>query len=837
MSRWSARAGTRRLACAAAVLAIAVSSCGDDSDGLAVDASSDAASFDASSDASSPGSPSGSDAASSCSGSAGCRCDDGACDQGLICRAGRCVQCEPGDRNCPCIDDERCDNGFVCLAGLCTVETCVVGRESCPCEQGACDDGLGCATDGLCVTCRADMSGCPCIGDSCSLDLLCDLSTSLCRKPVGCKALRAAGQCQEHQACLEGPGRDAECVPEACEAGYRWDAAAQSCVSCPDCATGASCLASAAGVGDECAAAYRTCIEADGFARCAGCVAGADEVAGVCLPKNRCGSEVCTDEQYCDRLAETCLRLPCPAGQAKGAEPGATCTPCTNSCGGVGFSGRYWPFRTQTGRCVCETFPGFFGEASGFKAERCDADDDGWVRQEADDPAIHEDEALLQNARCDILKVERVVLTDEYGGTQVIDSCRDEGFVVNGSGAPCTQPFALRLLETQRNDSPNAVSSQTTPRYTSGAGGRRLTGGELNSLTKACVDELGDFDGNGVEDLNQVQQVDFLPSSPDDERLAAFSYFVELYHSYYRERGAGETAGSLVIAERSRCDANAFPLHYSPSDAYETGSNVSPGYWRSCSRFRDPGFDGAQTEAGTDFARFSCSSATGSCGPALAGPAHPSLRYDDVDPTTTLLRNAGLCELEGNAPADARFRGLGHHSQFRCVRVTDIPAAPEELPPAEFAAGGKWTFNACTARTCAAGAQCEERQAVSDMGGYEPLLDCEAVVPVRNQVGFALRNYQPYGTSPVYTTHNPPAPATYQGGCVNEDVEWGAKLCPEPEFARGYELQSFGRYSCYGNKSRFLWASSAAGVLRPSLYWSSDPLSLPDNGSLWCFEE
>ena len=829
------------LACATAIVAIAVFGCSSDEPDAPVDASSDAATVDASADASAGGVQGRGDAGSGCTaGSRGCRCADSTCDAGLLCRAGRCVACEPGSRDCPCIDGSSCSDGLVCLFTVCTIDTCIAGSEACPCNQGACDDGLACGTDGLCRACRADMSGCPCIGDSCSLDLLCDLSTSLCRKPVSCKALRDSGQCEAHQACLEGSGVDAVCVPEACEAGYRWDTDAQSCVACPDCATGPSCLASAAGVGDECAAAYRTCVEADGLARCDACVEGADEVDGACLPKNRCGSAVCTDAQYCDRLAEQCLKLPCPTGQAKGVELGASCTACTNSCAGVGFSGRYWPFRTQTGRCVCETFPGFYGEASGFKAERCDADGDGWVRKEADDAAIREDEALLQNARCDILQVERVILSDEYGGTKVIDSCRDEGFVEHGSGASCTQPFALRLLETQRNDSPNPMTSKATPKYTSGEGGRRLTGAELNSLTKACVDELGDFDGNGVEDLDQAQPVDFSPSSPDDERLEAFSYFVELYHSYYQEPTSGQTTGSLVIAERSRCDANTFPFHYSTSDAYQSGTNVSHGYWRSCSRFRDPGFDAARSEAGMDFARFSCGTAVGSCGVSLtgAGPAHPSLRYDDVDTATTLLRGTGLCELGGNAAADDRFRGLGHQSQFRCMRVTDVPASPEEAAPAEFAPGGKWTFNACRARSCTgAGAECEERRAVSDMGGYEPLLDCEPVTPVRNQVGFALRNYQPYGTTPVYTTHNPPAPASYQGGCVNEDVEWGAKLCPQPEFALGYEAQSFGRYSCYGNKSRFLWAASANGALRPTLYWSSDPQSLPDNESLWCFEE
>jgi hypothetical protein len=520
------------------------------------------------------------------------------------------------------------------------------------------------------------------------------------------------------------------------------------------------------------------------------------------------------------------------------------CEACTNSCSGPGLTGRYWPFRSKTDKCVCETYPGFFLEAGAFMAEQCDADRDGWVRKEADDSAIRDDEALLQNARCKLLRAERVILRDEYGGTLTLNSCRTEGFVV--AGGACNEAFPLRLLEGPRNDMPGPVSSTKTPVYGRGDAGRRLTGVELNGLTKACVSDLGDFDEDGAEDLNQVQPYQFEPGSDDRARLAGFAYFIELLRAYYAPPTASQMLGSLVIEERSRCDASRFPFHYGANDAYgmAQGAAADPGYWRTCTRYRDATFNRSTSEPGYDFGQYACTDPTGSCGCTdptgscdgkLPGAASATVDYGNINPNQTLLRDVGLCALDGKTPADGKFRGLNHSSQFRCLRATDNPSRSNESAPSSFAPGAQWAFNNCSAHSCdGASGDCAENKPFGSAGAAEPLLDCQVGMPESNQVGFAARPYQAYGTGELYTQKS--APAAYQGGCINEDQEWGDKLCPVPEFARGYETDSFGRYSCYGDKSRWIWLGPAAMGVRSTMYWSSGDPGSPANGSGWSYE-
>lgn len=676
----------------------------------------------------------------------------------------------------------------------------------------------------VCRACRADLPGCPCIGGSCSQGLIC--TADICRAGPTCGDLRAKGECFANQACTEQPGVGGACVVDACEAGFVFDKDMGGCVPCEGCVTGRSCVASTAGIGDECAALYRSCEESTGFAACGGCADGADFVEGRCVPKVRCGDNVCTEGEYCDRLSKTCAALPCPAGSAKSVGATGSCGVCSTSCTGTGLTGRYWPFRTRTDKCVCETFEGFYLEASALKAELCDADGDGWVRREADDSAIREDTALLQNARCDIRRVDRVVLRDEYGVEQALDSCRNEGFVRTGDA--CSERFPLRLLETARNDGQGSMSSPQTPLY--GSAGRSLRGEELNGLTKACVSDLGDFDDDGVEDLNQVQPRTFAGESSDTDRLRAFAYFVELYSARYLAPST-RPYGDLVISERSRCAD--FPLHFSGNDSRGVvgpGSS-DPSYWRTCSRFRDPAYKDMPAQPGYDFAQWTCRAADGHCAGALPGPASPTLSYATVNPASTLMRDIGLCDLGGQPPKDALFRGFGHHTQFRCMKVTDTPQGPNEAPRAQFLAGGNWMFNACSARRCNADdPECKEARPALEGGTLDPYVDCTALTdgPQSNVVGFAMRRYLPYGSGAPYTTN------TYRGGCVNEDAEWAAKLCPAPEFKTGFLDNSFGRYSCYGAGSNWLWAENV-GSMRSTLIWAAAPGPVSSETPAWCY--
>src|SRR5262249_17972520 len=157
-----------------------------------------------------------------------------------------------------------------------------------------------------------------------------------------------------------------------------------------------------------------------------------------CVPQILCGTAACADNQYCDRFdaaGPTCKALPCGTGKAM-ATDGKTCSTCTRPCTGPGFTGRYWPFQTNDGSCVCETVPGYFvpGGGSG-QATLCDADEDGWVRADADDSTIHLNSALLQNARCNILSIDGVLLHDEYGISVEVASCT-EGLVMAPAAGP-----------------------------------------------------------------------------------------------------------------------------------------------------------------------------------------------------------------------------------------------------------------------------------------------------------------------------------------------------------------------------------------------------------------
>ena len=68
-----------------------------------------------------------------------------------------------------------------------------------------------------------------------------------------------------------------------------------------------------------------------------------------------------------------------------------------------------------------------------------------------------------------------------------------------------------------------------------------------------------------------------------------------------------------------------------------------------------------------------------------------------TDPAQVLMREHGLCHLGSAPPADGLWRGLNHHSQFKCVNVTSgglsntYDRRSAELGPAN----GQLTFNEC----------------------------------------------------------------------------------------------------------------------------------------------
>lgn len=774
-------------------------------------------------------------------GEAGCVCmSNGACESGLHCEEALCVRCEEGEGACPCAV-AGCEDGMACKNDVCVEADCEPGEDECACldDTPECGDGSYCDDNGMCRRCATDVPDCPCDDEGrCRGGLACedDHCVMVMTAPT-CEELFDNGTCTPHQLCDDRAEGGPVCTPETCERGYRWEDD-----ECRECETRDCSEPSKPSCDDDdpdsvaagCAEASRVCTDTDEGPRCGDCLAGLMEKDGECVRPIQCGGGTCEDTEYCDRDAGECKELPCEAGQALSRS--GSCAACPR-CEGRGLTGRSWPFQNDEGECICETLEGYFmPTASNSLAQPCDADGDGWVRKEADDAKVREDDAHRQNARCQVLSVDGVVLVDEYGVELEVGSCSPtEGLVKDPSEETCSQRLPLRLLETPRNDTPGFEHDKAPPyEHLAGVGdgGRRLEASELTSLTKACVTSNADYNDDGRSDLGEEQRGVAPQAAPlDQQRLRSFSYFTELYRGAYRAGSDGRPA-KFVIAERSRCDAD-FPLHYGGGASHVTiPDGPNPGYWRSCTRRRDADFDADGT--GYDFAQWTCDATTGSC--AASPPAHPEHDASTFTSKDKLVRGHGLCELEGQPPADGLWRGMGHHSQFKCVQVSGTatspdagryhrdefvaPRAPEQpRPPA-------MVLNLCEARGSA--------PAAAGSGSDAPEISCAAhdpskAVPAGVTVGWAAVNFIDYGDYRVQGQERPgdnngDPGVDYQRGCISEDAEYGPTwLCPYPSFVldKPRRDDSFGRYSC-GEDQNFLWAGDGNDNEAATLWWDGE---------------
>ena len=768
-------------------------------------------------------------------GEAACICRaNNTCNSGLRCTGGTCQTCPAGEMGCPCGTGDTCNTGLTCASGTCVTDTCMPGANGCPCRGSApqCDGTDYCDSMTVCQACSNDIIGCPCVSGVCVGNTTCDSTTQRCRAPVTCAQLRQMNMCLPNQECVEMNGMDATCTPATCVAGFKWTGTA--CVMCvsTNCANEPTCAAGVdGGLAQTCAAQNRICDANNGNAQCGACVAGfTDNGAGMCIRVPTCGTMTCPLTQYCDVSSGTprCEPLPCPSGQAR-PQTSNTCTPCSRSCTGPGVSGRIWPFRALDGSCVCETVEGYyFGTGSNADPTACDADGDGWVREEA--LAVRSDTlALLPNSRCTIKTIDRVRLVDEYNVAIEVRSCDvgllkvsaafADGGLVNGSlfggvgqlpngnlvpladgGSPCPNPVPLELVETQYNDIGRLMNAQA-PAY----GARRLLPEELNSLTKACVSTAADFNDNTIDDIREVQTNPRTANvTANRSRLEQFSYFMELYTSYVE-------GNALVIKERSRCDGT-FPFEYSGAGANQwvtdgdAGAGATP-YWRTCSRGRDATYNQTQANPGYDFAQYSCDFPTGGC--AIPDPPHAEI-VAPTNPLFQLVRKHGLCNLNGGTPADGKWRGMTAHSMFRCVSVVsqlDMNSQFYDTLNTRFGPGnGQLTFNTCTTVSCQGDGGCNVAQGTGAQT-RQPIIDCTATTSPNLGVGFALTNFRPDGG--------------YISGCANEDTQWGGYLCPYPTYSfNSTALEAnFGRYSCYGRPANFLWCGTPCNETISTLRW------------------
>jgi hypothetical protein len=786
-----------------------------------------------------------------CQADLACDANDGRCRAELTCALAACVPHQLCDEGAGGVDAqclEACEPGFVWQAGTCeerVVTTCAPGaldslRPQCDalnrdCVEDApgearCADCLagyleeaaqcralrtcvdaGCAAQNrACIeapavdaACGACLPGFVAQGNQCVPDLSCDDLDCAERhrtcggEPPRCGAcdlgfVEFAGNCEPAPTCDPGAPNS---IAEECAALDRECLFINDAAVCGECVAGTlqhpdsgRCEESVRCEDLPCEALGRDCV-GQPFAECADCTAGSrpatpGDPLSPCVPALTCADIACPPNEFClegQGLDDaSCVRSRCGPDSAFRLDT-QECVTCSNLlCGEVGETGNVWPVTQQfSDDCLCETQTGYYWDAGGaVRALPCDKDADGWVRVSAASALESDDPAVLDNARCALRKIDRIVLKNELGQTHEVRSCF-EGWLDDPNAVCAVEPVSL--YESTRNDDPDTLALDRAidaPSYAQGGVGRPLRAEEVNPLTKACVSVNADYNDDHQSDAAEYQGAEPAADLEDALRpFLGFSYFVELHRGYYLAPAANETFGRYVIEERSRCDAG-FPLVYAATEGT---------YAAGCTRNRDARFtDDTQTLApvGFDFARFGCGAdQSGTC--ELQPPVTEVGRPDAIPPH-------GLCDLATLPPADGLWRGMNHHSQFKCLVVSapgELPIdrlqAPHRVAASELYDGREssrpYQFNRCRVACpaldpdcsddCPVGAGCAASSITP--GGLKnpsrPVFACDAVpqsedgaaIPARS-VGFAAVRYLQ-------------GAGEYLRGCIDE---WNPSLIP-----------------------------------------------------------
>jgi hypothetical protein len=691
----------------------------------------------------------------------------GGCMEGFVLRSGECrepVRCDDlycADQNRDCTEaegdeDARCDacaeGTLESAGGPCVRQSCAMDADgaslgaTCAAQNRACttvDSGARCGgcyagyveIDGACqavVDCEA--RGCN------ENDRLCVVDDEGQARCTSCRAgyREIAGVCSVNPSATCDPAPAAGSVLEACasehrscvndtcgdcEAGYYWDTARGACTESVSC--------------DSCADARRECITENGANRCGGCAPDhiVDRASGECRPVVRCDDIDCAQGDVCvEATASTDALCRTDCGE-RAIFNGGVCVPCPG-CDAQDALGNATelgiePRATQNGECICQTAPSYFyslaGEVGAFP---CDADGDGWVRQSARVAYDLGDQVLRENARCALRFIDRFALVNERGDRlevpleaplPMFESDRNDDDVllqvtwdrlglptdfdpsyVDAAGAACATSSECADDEVCRNGHCTAVP--------------KLTARSLNALTKYCHSVLTDYNDNGVADVEEWAE---RPTQRGAERrvLNTFSYFAELHNARWEANGPNADLGAMVITERTRT-AGAGATHSALT--YDDGA--ADAHWRSCTVRRDVQWADFGRPIGMDFASY------------------------EANPSAYLVDNA-----------TPLWRGMAHHSQFKCLVVTSEPddESPHEVTVAD-AVDPTRDLNAC--RLVAV-------EPASDVNPASPQFACtvQTSAPSAGDVLWASVNYGDY-----------PSAASLDGyvrGCVNGCAE------------------------------------------------------------------
>ncbi len=283
----------------------------------------------------------------------------------------------------------------------------------------------------------------------------------------------------------------------------------------------------------------------------------------------------------------------CPAGEAWQPIEGE-CVPCGIRCDGIGEDGLY-ETTTVDDKCICKTQDGYFLAEAGLMPIRCDKDQDGWVNAEAIASIESIDPAYQANARCNLRTIDRIVLEPEWApeGEGKVIYLKDLSIPHRGGMLE-----TLPLYEVVTRDVPQLLANDEKIKpYGEGI----FEAAELNGFTKACVDDVADYNGNDVADLDEWDQYDRPPAIwenlPELAVYARFGYFMELHWGWYERPAEGETYGAYHIREKSRLgeDGRGVPIKY---------EGIQGSYWKRCMRQTDVLSQTGPNALGMDFARY-----------------------------------------------------------------------------------------------------------------------------------------------------------------------------------------------------------------------------------------
>lgn len=421
------------------------------------------------------------------------------------------------------------------------------------------------------------------------------------------------------------------------------------------------------------------------------------------------------------------------AGAQGGSEGGCDCGDL--SCNGEGETQR--ALCTESGVCICETQDGYFVGLEGNSAARCDADEDGFVNDNAQAALDGDDEVLKENARCDLRRATSVVLADELGASHTIDLGEDF-------------PRGLPLYESARND--GAPAASTPVPY----GGEAISFRALNSFTKACVSRVEDYNDNGIGDVSEWAGRALGHTVTRNAQLESyygaylrFSYFLELHDGWFE-------GGAFYIRERLRADDTVagVPLRYP--------EGVSP-YWQTCERHRDIDYEVPQSRVGGDFTdpTYGWTGMTHhsqfKCVEILSQGAYYAGNY-------TRTENPELVFLPEGEPGVARLAGAG------AVTIRNgCPRNPTEEVGVEIY---DWVPNHCRVTGSHTG------HGVTVPNPVSPNIECEVVdyEDVDPGVRFMAVGYENHACdrSDDVTV----GIEDYSRGCINECAEHTVEACP-----------------------------------------------------------